>query len=578
MIESARHAAGQGHKQAAIEQFKLALQLNAEIGLDPQTEADNSARRAERDEVKQEIARINSDLEGIRSTTLSMVTGQIRPPTGQTDTGEADVEKRLLQAGRDYKKAAHRNIEGKLGLLPEIARIGTRLKAIENVQKGRQLAAGGQIAEAVAIFETARKQDPAFYRYFPASEAQQVAFAHAGQADSSGQRLAAEGKISEAVEEFKLAIKIQPASFRYVPSEHAKDLAAQAARQADMTGRRLVAQGKKDEAVAFFRKAHALDADTFDYDPAVEASNEAAEGNLRQADNLLAELVARERVGINAGSEETFKKAKDMDPSLAFEPKDYVNHVRARLLVVGGQADAQARKSEDATRKFREAKELDKDLEFEPEHLANLLVGRAWLDQARYSAPTNPEGAKDALRKARAMLAGVAPHEPKRAPAIDVERQIRLYATLPAAFQTLSFSLDAAGLALCKKGSIDDAYSLYEQVCAIDPHLNVPANFWNYLCWFSSLRGAAGAKQFAFAGDLAVALDPGNVGRRDTRGLARALTGDRKGEIQDFEAYLWACANYKERKERQEWIRLLRSDTPVDQFFTPAVLKRLRQE
>jgi WD40 repeat protein len=578
MVENGRYLAGQGNKDAAIEQFKAALGLDPEIGLDPRREADKT-------ELRQEIARIDALLEGIHSATLNPSPGQVQPRVGHADTGTADLETRLQTARQDYQRAAERNIKGKLALLYEIARIGNRLKAIEHDREGRRLAAEGTIDEAVKHFEQARTQAPVWYPYVPASVAQQVVYARAWQADADGRRLVNEGKTDEAVKAFELAVKLQPGVFRYIPSDQVHVLAAQAARMAYMAGRQLVAQGKKEGAVEAFRKAHHLDPVAFDYDPAAEANQAAAEakqaaaeGNLRQADSLLAELDGFARNRIYDKAQQMFKKAKDLDPSLAYDPKDYVNHVRARLLVVQGQADAQARKPEDAMRNFRQAKELDTDLELDPERLCNRLVGRAWLDQARTIAPTNPDGAKDALKKGQALLAGVAPQEPKRSLTIDPDKQVRLYSALSFTVLTLGPVIGSAGQALCKKGSVADAYSLYEQACDIDPLLNVPANFWNGLCWFSSLRGAEGSKQFAFAGDLAVALEPGNVGHRDTRGLARALQGDRKGAISDFEAYLWYCPNYKKRQERREWIRLLRSDTPVEKFLTPEVLKRLKQE
>jgi hypothetical protein len=91
-----------------------------------------------------------------------------------------------------------------------------------------------------------------------------------------------------------------------------------------------------------------------------------------------------------------------------------------------------------------------------------------------------------------------------------------------------------------------------------------------------SLQGRDGAKRFAFAADLALAFEPANGNYRDVRGLARALQGDREGAIRDFEAYRWYSTNYKYRKERQEWIRLLRSGTPVERIFTPDVLKVMK--
>jgi len=521
IVENGKLTAAQGYKDAAIEQFKAALRLNPEIGIDPQSEAD-------KDEVLARTTKINEELEGVRLTTLNPSSGPVQPRTGHIGTREADSGRRLEDAKRDYKEAAARNVAARLGLDHEIARIGTRLTAIEHDQEGRRLAALGQIEEAV--------------------------------------------------KEFELAVKLQPGFFRYIPSDQVQIIASQAARAADMAGRQLVAQGKKQAAVESFRKAHDLDPSTFDYVPDVEANQAAAEGKLREADNLLAELVAFVRNNKFDLAEKMFKNAKDLDPSLAYDPNDYVNHVRARLLVMQGQTDAHARKPDEAIRKFRQAKELDKDLELDPERLRDQLVARAWLDQARSIAPTNPEAAKDALKKGQALLAGLAPKEPKRGLTIDPEKQVRLYSALSATALNLGPAINSASYALCKKGSVDDAYSLYEQACDIDPLLNVPANFWNNLCWFSALRGAEGAKQFAFAGDLAVALEPGNADYRDTRGLARALQGHRKGAIRDFEAFLWSCGKYKQRKERREWIRLLRSDTPVDQLLTPEVLKRLKQE
>ena len=58
----------------------------------------------------------------------------------------------------------------------------------------------------------------------------------------------------------------------------------------------------------------------------------------------------------------------------------------------------------------------------------------------------------------------------------------------------------------------------------------------------------------------------------------RALLGDREGAIKDFEVFLWSCTEHKRREERREWIRLLRSPKPVEQIFTPEVLKRLKKE
>jgi WD40 repeat protein len=58
----------------------------------------------------------------------------------------------------------------------------------------------------------------------------------------------------------------------------------------------------------------------------------------------------------------------------------------------------------------------------------------------------------------------------------------------------------------------------------------------NNLCWDGSVNGYA--PQVLFACDRAVAAAPDNAGVRDSRGLARALAGDRAGALQDFEFFL----------------------------------------
>jgi hypothetical protein len=64
----------------------------------------------------------------------------------------------------------------------------------------------------------------------------------------------------------------------------------------------------------------------------------------------------------------------------------------------------------------------------------------------------------------------------------------------------------------------------------------------------------------------------------DTRGIARALTGDIQGAIKDFEAAITSTSNVlnkKQKAQRQQWIDALRKG---QQPFTPEVLKQLNLE
>ena len=97
------------------------------------------------------------------------------------------------------------------------------------------------------------------------------------------------------------------------------------------------------------------------------------------------------------------------------------------------------------------------------------------------------------------------------------------------------------------------------------------AGSWNTLCWIGSLWGQA--TEVMDACEQAVALAPDNGDIRDSRGLARALTGDSAGAIADFEAFVAWTSNSGAREQRQDWIEALRrGENP----FTQELLEALR--
>jgi regulator of sirC expression with transglutaminase-like and TPR domain len=76
-----------------------------------------------------------------------------------------------------------------------------------------------------------------------------------------------------------------------------------------------------------------------------------------------------------------------------------------------------------------------------------------------------------------------------------------------------------------------------------------------------------------FACEKAVKLAPNNGDIRDSRGLARALTGDYEGAISDFEAYIAQAKDKKIKAQRQGWVKALRA---AQNPFTKEVLKKLQ--
>ncbi|MGD2181256.1 NACHT domain-containing protein [Lusitaniella coriacea] len=134
------------------------------------------------------------------------------------------------------------------------------------------------------------------------------------------------------------------------------------------------------------------------------------------------------------------------------------------------------------------------------------------------------------------------------------------------------------GVSLVQQGDVDAALAAYQEAQHLDPKLKISARFWNSLCWDGCLHSRA--PDVLFAGEKAVELasELDKEWLRDTRGLARALTEDKEGAIEDFQAVLdsgYFDDSEKEQQQRQGWLDALRAG---DNPFTPEVLAALREE
>lgn len=106
------------------------------------------------------------------------------------------------------------------------------------------------------------------------------------------------------------------------------------------------------------------------------------------------------------------------------------------------------------------------------------------------------------------------------------------------------------------EGKIKETIAAYKKAQQLDPKVEIDAYSWNSLCWNGSLRGYV--KDVIFACNKAVSLAPDNAGIRDSRGVARALTGNNQGAIEDFEAFIASTDDKNERLQRQRWVNDLR--------------------
>jgi uncharacterized protein YjbI with pentapeptide repeats len=127
------------------------------------------------------------------------------------------------------------------------------------------------------------------------------------------------------------------------------------------------------------------------------------------------------------------------------------------------------------------------------------------------------------------------------------------------------------GSDLVVSGDVDGAITAYTEAQTIDPNLEISAFYWNRLGWFGSLHNHP--NDVLFACEKAVELEK-SARHHNTRGLARALTGNLTGAIEDFEAAINSGELKGEILEkRQRWLEALKSGINP---FTPEELEALR--
>jgi len=127
------------------------------------------------------------------------------------------------------------------------------------------------------------------------------------------------------------------------------------------------------------------------------------------------------------------------------------------------------------------------------------------------------------------------------------------------------------GKNLAQQGEITQAIALFQQIQRVTSN-EIDAPTWNGLCWDGSLWNQAAQVMFACENAVKLAPDDGVI--RDSRGLARALTGDFDGAIEDFEFYVNQGAG-RDIAQREAWLKELKAGrNPI----TPEVLAQLRGE
>jgi hypothetical protein len=129
---------------------------------------------------------------------------------------------------------------------------------------------------------------------------------------------------------------------------------------------------------------------------------------------------------------------------------------------------------------------------------------------------------------------------------------------------------------LARQSLITRAIATLDSALALDSS-HITNEHLNTICWFGSLRDYA-ARVISYC-ERAVRLDPADTGVRDSRGVARALTGNVAGAIDDFTAYSGdATKDNTSRNQRRAWVAALQAGTPPAQVFSETVRAELLRQ
>jgi WD40 repeat protein len=321
----------------------------------------------------------------------------------------------------------------------------------------------------------------------------------------------------------------------------------------DNEGSALARGGKLWRAAAKFKKASKLDSSIrYNPDPRTAAKRIFAR-SLRDDAAKLA------RDGNLEEATKKYEEAKSLDPTFKIDPQNYPKQLLAQKRVDEGRAIALDERLDNnlrkATEKFQEAKTLDPGLKIDPQNYSKQLLAQKRVAEGRKLARDG--NLADATKKFQEALS----LNPSLS--LDPEQEAR---------NIVLESRVSKALELAEQGKIKESLSAFLEVQKQNP-TKIAGEDWNALCWNGSLWGHP-RLVVNDACDKAVKLSQGETvtNSRDSRGLARALTSDTKGAIEDFQYYVEHTDDSDKKSQRQRWIAALRQGSNP---FTPEVLKTL---
>jgi tetratricopeptide (TPR) repeat protein len=319
-------------------------------------------------------------------------------------------------------------------------------------------------------------------------------------------------------------------------------------------GMRSATAGNLNEAIADFKRAQRLDAGLklagLKLDPEPVARRLRVQQLMTDARRFATAGKLNEAIA-------DFKRAQRLDSSLKLDPEREAKRLRAQELM--GEARGWAARGDDfseAIKRFQEVKSLDPTQHLDPlAESKRIRVGVLKSEGQMLARKLDSVGAIKKFEEIKSVDASST---------IDPEAETRRW---------VASGRVAQGNQAARFGTVTEALAAFTEARKLDPD-SVNADSWNNLCWFGSLGGHA--RDVLAACETAVRLGGGKDEFRDSRGLARALTGNKRGAVEDFEEFA-RHPNLESRKkrERQAWISVLRRGGNP---FTPDVLKAISAE
>ena len=292
----------------------------------------------------------------------------------------------------------------------------------------------------------------------------------------------------------------------------------------------------------------------------------------------------RAAVGDAAGARAAFDRALALEPAFGLTAELFLNPILAGYHITRATAAAREGEVEGPMRDFQAARKLLPALPLDPAVEPGRIAAQTLMIRARtLAAHGNLEAALMRVQEATSLDAGLAATNPAQ----DVRGRYAAWQEAMAQERRSdrARALVARSDTLARGGHPREAMAAATDAAGLDSAA-VGAPAWNTVCWYGSLDRAA--EIVLPACDRAVALD--SVGYiLDSRGLARALTGDIRGAIADFQVYVaeLTSRDLAEREgpilvRRRAWLkaleRALADGSSVNKLFSDQALQELRAE